>query len=63
MIQMGLVVPQHGNGQQRNPTVAMALPTALTVSPIHSNRKFRCRSRPPTRRGVNVTSCPAACTF
>jgi hypothetical protein len=45
------------------PTTAMALPTALTVSPIHSNRKFRCRSRPPTLRGVRVTSGPTACTF
>ena len=45
------------------PTIAMALPTALTVSPIQSNRKFRCRSRPPTRRGVRVTSGPTACTF
>ena len=32
------------------PTTAMALPSWLTVSPIHSSRKLRCRSSPPNRR-------------
>jgi hypothetical protein len=29
------------------PTMAIALPTLLTVSPIHSSRNVRCHSRPP----------------
>src|SRR5215831_15542446 len=32
------------------PTRAMALPSWLTVSPVHSSRKLRCRSSPPNRR-------------
>ena len=31
------------------PTTAIAFPVALIDSPIHSNRKFRCRSTPPNR--------------
>ena len=34
------------------PTTAMALPSWLTVSPIHSSRKLRCRSSPPNRRSL-----------
>src|SRR5215469_3376435 len=32
------------------PTRAMALPSWLIVSPVHSSRKLRCRSSPPNRR-------------
>jgi hypothetical protein len=32
------------------PTTAIALPSWLTVSPVHSSRKLRCRSSPPNRR-------------
>jgi hypothetical protein len=32
------------------PTMAIALPSWLTVSPIHSSRNLRCRSSPPNRR-------------
>ncbi|HTS99429.1 MAG TPA: hypothetical protein VMI33_22695 [Streptosporangiaceae bacterium] len=32
------------------PTTAIALPSWLTVSPIQSSRKLRCRSSPPDQR-------------
>ena len=41
------------------PTTAIALPIPLTVSPSHSNRKFRCHSRPPNRCGRRLSLCGA----
>ena len=35
------------------PAAAMAVPAPLTVSPIHSSRKFRCHSSPP--HGCSLT--------
>ena len=35
------------NASNGIPTTAIAVPTALIDSPIHSSRKFRCHSTPP----------------
>ncbi len=42
------------------PPSAIALPSWLTVSPNHSNRKLRCHSNPPRVRAT-VEASPMAC--